>query len=385
MLPACLAATRSVLKDAPRTLSFIATALSLLLGFLVYHIGQGLDPVDAIYLTVVTISTVGYGDISPSTEGMRVFTCVYILFGSTYVFAQLANLFGGVLHAFSNLVKRGIDQFDRADKVASRGSFGDAMVSGRSLAKTSCPGQMGRGGKANDLNGDGHADFIEPPTALVYWAQELLPALLLLMLLQIASAGIFAHLLPEVSFATALYHCFITATTVGYGDVPITTRAAQWHKWPPSLPSLPSLLRLAAPYTAYGRQQPTIHSLLPYTRATARRAAWNHRRLAPQDSRLAKLPRVPAPHCILGRLSVTPSPPHPRTHAPTHPYTSTPPQSPHLSAPLHLCTSAQARGEALRVRAHRSLGSVARHVEPCPHEPYTKTHSSPNPNLSSNP
>ena len=84
-------------------------------------------------------------------------------------------------------------------------------------------GQMGRGGKARDLDGDGHADFIEPPTALVYWAQELL----LLMLLQIASAGNFAHLLPEVSFATALYHCFITAATVGYGDVPITTRAAQ--------------------------------------------------------------------------------------------------------------------------------------------------------------
>ena len=88
----------------------------------------------------------------------------------------------------------------------------------------------------------------------MYWVQELLPALLLLMLLQIASAGVFAHLLPEVSFATALYHCFITATTVGYGDVPITTRAAQWHKRPAHLPSLPSHLRLAAPYTAYGRQ-----------------------------------------------------------------------------------------------------------------------------------
>ena len=77
-------------------------------------------------------------------------------------------------------------------------------MSSRSLAKTSCPGQVGRGGKARDFDGDGHADFIEPP-ALVYWAQELLPALLLLMLLQITSAGIFAHLLPEVSFATALY------------------------------------------------------------------------------------------------------------------------------------------------------------------------------------
>ena len=32
-------------------------------------------------LTIVTISTVGYGDISPSTPAMRVFTVFYILIG----------------------------------------------------------------------------------------------------------------------------------------------------------------------------------------------------------------------------------------------------------------------------------------------------------------
>ena len=129
-----LNAARRLVQHIPRTISLICTTVSLLLGFLVYYLWVGLDPVDAIYLTVVTISTMGYGDISPSTEGMRVFTCVHILFGSTYVFAQLANLFGGVLHAFSNLVKRGIDQFDRPDTVARRGSFGITSATPRCLA-----------------------------------------------------------------------------------------------------------------------------------------------------------------------------------------------------------------------------------------------------------
>ena len=292
MFPACLAAIRSVSKDVPRTLSFISTALSLLLGFLAYHLGQGLDPVDSIYLTVVTISTVGYGDISPSTDGMRVFTCVYILIGSTYVFAQLANLFGGVLHAFSSLVKRATcDRFGRTDKVGDS-MAGDAssftMVPGRSLAKTKCSG-TGR-----DLNGDGHADFIEPPAAVVYWVQELLPALLLLMLLQIASAGIFAHLLPEVSFATALYHCFITATTVGYGDVPITTRAAQCGT---------SGHTLTLPHPPY---------CTSHTRTIAHRRLCNRRRLCrPTPTHTAYL-YVPSPlHTSARRYPGTPGP-----HAP---------------------------------------------------------------------
>ena len=32
----------------------------------------------------------------------------------------------------------------------------------------------------SDIDGDGIADFIQPPPAFVFWAQELLPALLLL-------------------------------------------------------------------------------------------------------------------------------------------------------------------------------------------------------------
>ena len=53
---------------------------------------------------------------------------------------------------------------------------------------------------------------------MVYWAQEVVPPLLLLVSLQLVSAGIFTALIDDLDYGTALYHCFITATTVGYGD-----------------------------------------------------------------------------------------------------------------------------------------------------------------------
>ena len=54
----------------------------------------------------MTISTVGYGDISPSNDaGDRVFTVCYVLVGSGYAFMQLANVFGGVLGAFTDQVR----------------------------------------------------------------------------------------------------------------------------------------------------------------------------------------------------------------------------------------------------------------------------------------
>ena len=46
-------------------------------------------------------------------------------------------------------------------------------------------------------------------------------------LVQLASAAIYAALIPDLSFGTALYHCFVTASTVGYGDVAITTPEAR--------------------------------------------------------------------------------------------------------------------------------------------------------------
>jgi len=50
---------------------------------------------------------------------------------------------------------------------------------------------------------------------------------LLWLVLQIGSAFMFEALEDELDFGTALYHCCITAATVGYGDVAMETQASR--------------------------------------------------------------------------------------------------------------------------------------------------------------
>ena len=196
-----------LVKKVPKTLSLISTLLALLLGFLGFYLGQNLDPIDALYLTIVTISTVGYGDISPSDAciddegndisgssacvGMRVFSVFYIIIGCGYVFAHLSRVFRGALEKFSNLVKRQIDKCSSTTVAIDTTGDGqaDTKVTGRSV---------GLSGRSHDITGDGVADFVEPPTVVVYWAQELLPAILLVTVVQLVSALIYTVCMPEL-------------------------------------------------------------------------------------------------------------------------------------------------------------------------------------------
>ena len=116
----------------------------------------------------------GYGDISPSPNvGMRIFTVLYILVGSGYAFSKLAKVLDGVLEAITIWFKRRLERKCGRDRSAETGDgTAGQQVTGRSI---------GIGGAALDLDGDGTADFIQPPPAFTFWAQELLPAFLLLM------------------------------------------------------------------------------------------------------------------------------------------------------------------------------------------------------------
>ena len=207
MLRRSINSIRRLVKKVPHTTSLVSTLLALLLGFFGFYLGQNLDPIDALYLTIVTISTVGYGDISPSDAciddegndvsgstacvGMRVFSVFYILLGCGYVFGHLSFFFRGALEKFSNLVKRQIDKFSSTTEAVDTTGDGkcDTKVTGKSV---------GLSGRSHDITGDGVADFVEPPMAVVYWAQELLPAILLVTLVQLLSALIFTVCIPEL-------------------------------------------------------------------------------------------------------------------------------------------------------------------------------------------
>lgn len=54
---------------------------TLSVGTFFYHIVEKLSWVDAYYFSVVTLATVGYGDITPHTTAGKLFTSFYILTG----------------------------------------------------------------------------------------------------------------------------------------------------------------------------------------------------------------------------------------------------------------------------------------------------------------
>ncbi len=59
----------------------VLIALQVLGGAVFYHLTEGWRWVDAFYFCVATLTTVGYGDLTPATDLGKVFTMVYIVTG----------------------------------------------------------------------------------------------------------------------------------------------------------------------------------------------------------------------------------------------------------------------------------------------------------------
>ncbi len=78
----------------PSFRSLSISAISILLsGTLVYHWVEGWRVLDSFYFSVITLTTVGYGDISPQTDFGKIFTTLYVLTGIGIIF--------GYINAFS--------------------------------------------------------------------------------------------------------------------------------------------------------------------------------------------------------------------------------------------------------------------------------------------
>lgn len=68
-------------KDSEFRLLSILVTVCLMIGTVFYRIVEGWSWLDCLYFSVVTLTTVGYGDLNPTTALSKVFTMIYILIG----------------------------------------------------------------------------------------------------------------------------------------------------------------------------------------------------------------------------------------------------------------------------------------------------------------
>jgi voltage-gated potassium channel len=72
---------------------FFAAAFALFgllgIGTITFHFLEKWSWISSFYFSVVTLATVGYGDLTPTTDFSRLITAIYILVGASIALASL--------------------------------------------------------------------------------------------------------------------------------------------------------------------------------------------------------------------------------------------------------------------------------------------------------
>jgi len=84
----------------------LLTVLVIALGTVFYHYAEGWSWVDSYYFSIITLTTVGYGDLSPTTPLSKIFTSFYIISGLGIIFSFMDSFFRYRLRLFRTLARK---------------------------------------------------------------------------------------------------------------------------------------------------------------------------------------------------------------------------------------------------------------------------------------
>jgi voltage-gated potassium channel len=85
---------REVWAEPGGRLLILSVSVILATGTTFYTIVEDWTVVQALYFTVITLTTIGYGDLHPTTEFSRVFTIFFVLAGVSTLLGFLNFILG---------------------------------------------------------------------------------------------------------------------------------------------------------------------------------------------------------------------------------------------------------------------------------------------------
>ncbi|KAL9239789.1 hypothetical protein vseg_014076 [Gypsophila vaccaria] len=157
----------------------------LVLGVSVYYLNRdkfsGVEThpvVDGLYFCIVTMCTIGYGDITPLTPSTKLFSCAFVLVGFGFIDILLSGVLSYVLHLQESAILSGIHHHSLLLVDLRKGRMRIRLKVALALS---------------------------------------------VVFLCIALGSLFLYLVERLSFVDSLYLSALSVTTVGYGDRAFST------------------------------------------------------------------------------------------------------------------------------------------------------------------
>lgn len=104
------------LKDKDYREILISTLIVITIGTVFYHFQEGWGWLDSLYFSVITLTTIGYGDFSPATDLGKIFTLFYIVIGLGMILSFIQIIYSHFNEIKITGGKRDIEEQEELDK-----------------------------------------------------------------------------------------------------------------------------------------------------------------------------------------------------------------------------------------------------------------------------